>query len=314
MEEAAGIDLAEQHDCHCHLVERSECLHLIPSLGVGRVWLMGTRRQEWPVVAECGSKHPDRVVMAFGTRRRANRVCIHPWFADGASEAWPATLLELTRLLQSHPTALVGEIGLDGSATHPDTKLKYDMHTQYRVFSDQWDLAVTHQRPVSIHAVGCYGKLESFFQHHLKDVPKDLSRKDRDRLKRDGIDPTTLPDPSTHPSLAAHWPPAVMLHSYSGSVESIRNILRYPDPVATRFYFSFSEFVNGRLAFEKLQERLRAVPDDRVLVESDWNDARAVDERVVKAIELVARAKGWSLEDAARRMAANALRFLGKVA
>ncbi|KAI9354372.1 TatD related DNase-domain-containing protein [Zopfochytrium polystomum] len=109
----------------------------------------------------------------------------------------------------------------------------------------------------------------------------------------------------------AAFPPAVMLHSFSGPPELVQNLLRLPRPVASRFYFSFSTVVNARSAdAEKTRARIAAVPDDRILIESDLHDARLIDDACVAACRLVAGAKGWSLADTARRTAENAARFL----
>ncbi|ORY47275.1 Metallo-dependent hydrolase [Rhizoclosmatium globosum] len=263
---------------------------------------MSAKPSEWPAVDQAGTDEAikDRVVQAFG---------LHPWFLHQLTDP-DAALAELRNYLLKHPSALVGEIGLDGVATHPNTTTKYEFDQQLNYFTKQWNLAAELRRPVSVHAVGCYGKLEAFFQDSLRDVPKDLSRKQRDRLKKD-FD-YVEEDPTLHPSLKK-WPPAIMLHSYSGSTESIRNILRYPSTISTRFYFSFSHFVNSRTPFDRMKEKICAVPDDRILIESDLNDARVVDGACMLALDLVAKAKGWSLEDAAIRTGANALRFLSRV-
>ncbi|KAJ3232393.1 hypothetical protein HDU78_007174 [Chytriomyces hyalinus] len=325
-----AVDWSQIHDVHCHLVEREESLPLIETLKCNRVWLMGTRPSEWPLVEQSGIKFPRKVAMAFG---------IHPWFAHEFQDTDDA-IAQLRKYLVNQPASFVGEIGLDGIATHADTKVKYDMDHQLRMFTAQMKLAAELQRPVSVHAVGCFGKLESYFMELCKDVPKDLSRKEKERIRRSKLeaDPATTATSKTtttttasttaatmesqvsaqsnnnamHPSLNA-WPPAIMLHSYSGSPETIRNIMRYPSLVSSRFYFSFSHFVNGRMAFEKLQQRIAQVPDDRILIESDLNDPKVVDEACFKALEMVANAKGWSLDEATKRVGANAARFLGRL-
>ncbi|KAI9350853.1 hypothetical protein BDR26DRAFT_851636 [Obelidium mucronatum] len=295
------------HDVHCHVIDTLETLPLLSSQQVASVWVMGTKPKDWEQVQRLGQgEHKEKVIQAFG---------IHPWFAHTISD--PATSLsELKSLLANNLHSFVGEIGLDGVATHPGTSQKYDMPTQLSLFTQQWNIAAELKRPVSVHAVGCFGKLEGFFQVYLKDVPKDMSRKQRDKLMRDNDGGTVLQqqdgDVPRHPSLEK-WPPAIMLHSYSGSTESIRNILRYPKSVSSRFYFSFSYFVNSRTPFDRMKEKIAAVPDDRILIESDLDDMKAVDNACILALDLVARAKGWSLEDAAVRTGANALRFLSRV-
>jgi hypothetical protein len=62
-------------------------------------------------------------------------------------------------------------------------------------------------------------------------------------------------------------PTKVMLHSYGGSVEEIPKFCKLRG-IGDRFYFSFSHAINARTP-EKLAARIAAVPDDRLLIESD---------------------------------------------
>lgn len=96
-------------------------------------------------------------------------------------------------------------------------------------------LAAEFKRPVSVHCVKGYGHLLSYFTTLAK--------------KTDSC------------------PPKVMLHSYGGSVEEILRFCKIPN-IGSRFYFSFSHAINHRTP-EKLRARVAAVPDDRLLLESD---------------------------------------------
>lgn len=58
-----------------------------------------------------------------------------------------------------------------------------------------------------------------------------------------------------------------MLHSYGGSVEEIPRYYKLPG-IGDRFYYSFSHAINHRTP-DKLKARIVAVPDDRLLIESD---------------------------------------------
>lgn len=58
-----------------------------------------------------------------------------------------------------------------------------------------------------------------------------------------------------------------MLHSYGGSVEEIPRFCKLRG-IGPRFYFSFSHAINHRTP-DKLRARVAAVPDDRLLLESD---------------------------------------------
>ena len=55
---------------------------------------------------------------------------------------------------------------------------------------------------------------------------------------------------------------------------------------------------------------LQMVPDDRLLLESDIDTAGAVDEEVRTMAAVIAEAKGWSIQEVARRTRVNAERFV----
>lgn len=55
--------------------------------------------------------------------------------------------------------------------------------------------------------------------------------------------------------------------------------------------------------------RIRAVPDDRLLLESDQDSPSRIDDGLFAILGVVAEAKGWSLEQAAQRAAENFAAF-----
>ena len=81
---------------------------------------------------------------------------IHPWYTDGLTDNW---LDELETLLQQHPSALIGEIGLCKAAknlrSHPNGK-QAALLLQRNVFKKQFMLAAKLRRGVSIHYVSYY--------------------------------------------------------------------------------------------------------------------------------------------------------------
>ena len=147
-----------------------------------------------------------------------------------AHEDWAA---RLAHFLASNPNALVGEVGVDRSAVIPGTKARVRFDHQMALLREQLAIAAAYGRPVSVHCVLGYGHLLQLFA---------------------GLAPGTCPR-------------AVMLHSYGGSPEEVPRFTRLPG-IGQRFYFSFSAAINGRTP-EKLAARIRAVPDDRLLLESD---------------------------------------------
>ena len=84
-----------------------------------------------------------------------------------------------------------------------------------------------------------------------------------------------------------------------------------------RLFFGFSHSVNvamggapGSKAHAALLEAIRAVPTDRLLVESDVDEEERSAAATALAVRLVADARSWSLEEAAARTAQNGLRFM----
>ena len=96
------------------------------------------------------------------------------------------------------------------------------------------------------------------------------------------------------------------MHSYGGTaafVESLTRMKRW----GPRFYFGFSSAVN--LRSPKTEDVVRAVPADRLLVESDLVSPEKADAELREMVAFVARARGWTVEEAARITRENARRF-----
>ncbi|KIZ06047.1 TatD DNase family protein [Monoraphidium neglectum] len=183
----------------------------------------------------------------------------------------------LRGLLSAYPHALVGEIGIDRAAVIPGSRARVRFDHQLALLREQLALAAELSRPVSIHCVRGYGHLLQLF--------------------------------AALPASGAGCPPAVMLHSYGGSPEDVARFCRLPG-IGRRFFFSFSAAINAR-APDKLVARVRAVPDDRLLVESDQVSALLVEGGMADICYIVAGAKGWGLEEAARRTLENFNAFYG---
>ncbi|KAJ3108854.1 hypothetical protein HDU97_010126 [Phlyctochytrium planicorne] len=282
-------------DVHSHLIDSPETLDRIDEIKSSTVIIMGTRVGDWEVLEKL-TKVSSKAVIAFG---------IHPWFAHQVGtpggEVSPTEWLQnMEARLVSNKDALVGEIGLDGIATYPNTNTKYDMDHQMYIFTQQFDLAARLQRCVSVHAVQCFGKVLDFLGPRAKRFPK----------KRRANQSTPELEAEQTMELKA-WPPGIMLHSFSGSMDILKAIMQYPAPISSRFYFSFSTVVNGR-SLQKTMEKIRAIPDDRILIESDLHDSEMVDDACLQACKMVAEAKGWSPRDAAEKTGANAREFLRK--
>ena len=298
---------------------------------------------------------------------------VHPWYVHENSPGW---LSRLRANLVAHPSAVVGEIGLCKCAKNlrgPGNKAKH-WPLQLEACSLQLELAAELRRPASVHCVQAHGGLATLFSALLQSSTGTPAREENKHLAEEQ---TSIRNPRTVEAAASTntneatsreesalplpdipiWrrlPPAIALHSFSGSVGQLANFLALetaavhnsskhkakkaggkksaaqpgtPAPVEaapphTTFYFGFSHTINvgaGQVASTALLATIRAVPDDRLLIESDEvggvlsNEDGALGRcagAMVRAVQLVADAKGWSCEEAAARTSANAQRFL----
>ncbi|MCC5854431.1 MAG: TatD family hydrolase [Idiomarina sp.] len=123
-------------DSHCHLdfpifdVDRSEVMARAVSQGIQRFVVPGVARLQWTRLLEL-AKHYPQWYLAFG---------LHPYFTQ---EHVPADLMHLHEHLKAHPTALVGEIGLDVTCEN--------WPLQQLLFQGQLDLASAFHRPIILH-------------------------------------------------------------------------------------------------------------------------------------------------------------------
>ncbi|TPX56008.1 hypothetical protein PhCBS80983_g04868 [Powellomyces hirtus] len=308
---------ADLVDAHCHPTDTPATLGAVATLRTRRVLMMGTREGDWDAIADAASKWPTRVVPAFG---------VHPWFAHTVPTPPSASAFtSLERILASHPGALVGEIGIDSVAKDRTTGELYPFDQQLAVFRAQLALAGRMGRPVSVHTVRAHGCLVDVMREMAGKRQKKRNWKKERELDRfytqgdsddddgneHGGEKEQREEEEEEVSRGASIPPAIMHHSYSGSTETIRALVSLPNGMGARFYFSFSTGVNGRSP--KTTDHIRAVPDDRILIESDLHDAQQIDAAVNDACRMVAEAKGWTMKETAERTRRNAERFLESV-
>ena len=123
-------------DCHAHLADERMFPRLDDILarsrqnGLRRVLANAARLVEFDCIAAMASK--TGVAVAFG---------IHPFWP----EEWPSAKTALEAALKSHPSAAVGEIGLDfyngrGNQSEQET-----------AFAEQLAMALKYGRPVCLH-------------------------------------------------------------------------------------------------------------------------------------------------------------------
>ena len=192
--------------------------------------------------------------------------------------------------LESHKSAILGEIGLDKAAVNLDTREKFDWNTQVRIFLSQMDIATRLQRPVSIHSVQTHGYLLDYFMDLEASCKAAASQRSSDHLP---------------------CPPTIMLHSFSASKEVLSSLVRLKT-IGSRFYFSYSDIVNGR-TLKKTLERIAATPENQLLIESDVHNVVDVPKAMDDVVDLVMKAKSWSREQVLEITTRNSLRFLRKL-
>lgn len=140
-------------DAHNHLHDarlagaEEEIVRELQRLRVAGAVVNGTRENDWPAVeAYCARNTWARC--SFG---------LHPWHVPGRSADWLASLREV---LERHPAAAVGEIGLDRWVAN------HDLPDQLEVFGAQLALAEEQDRAVTIHCLRAWGALYEYLRAH----------------------------------------------------------------------------------------------------------------------------------------------------
>ncbi|GIQ84558.1 TatD family protein [Kipferlia bialata] len=193
-----------------------------------------------PLLDQCRSSN-DMMVPALGVHpMNVSRVVTEDTDAKGETSL---TVLDrmLTEGRAKGSLVHVGETGLDGRLTKglSAEDAARERESQEHMFSEHCRLAVKHQCPVQVHII---------------------SRK-----------------PSCWPVLTAtlqrHTPPAVVLHAYSGSLDNFVQVL-----MPLNCYLSVAPFVLDKTA-KKMRRCARECPLDRLLIETDMDDAMWTEHR-----------------------------------
>lgn len=206
---------------------------------------------------------------------------VHPWFLhELTDEDWelsstttsihkdedpttasavPRWIQEMEDLLLEHPQIPVGEIGLDNFHFDPTTKeLTTPMATQLLALEHQLSLATKLQRPVSVHCVRAMGKiLEAFQKTHAK-----------------------------HKSL----PPRIYFHAFGGKPSTVTQLYRTLESKCptTKCYFGFAPIIN--FASPKTIQVIQTVGLDRLVLETDHEDAARVPSSMASGLQVVSEA------------------------
>lgn len=239
--------------------------------------------------------------------------------------------------LERYPLALVGEIGLDRSFRIPEAWLpaqvegrdealtpggregrklspyRVSMDHQRKVLLAQLHLAGEMQRAVSVHGVQAHGivyeTLAETWKGYERRVPSKKERKKQEAAVKVNAEPApnAEADPETSPSSGPKpYPPRICLHSFSGPAETLK---QYTAPsVPCEIFFSFNTTINSwsDSGDGKVEAAVRAVPDERIVVESDLHTAgENMDSHLEDIARMLCKVKGWELEDGVKRLGKN---------
>lgn len=242
--------------------------------------------------------------------------------------------------LERYPLALVGEIGLDRSFRIPEVRppenennrdgsltpggreerklspYRVQILHQKKLFKAQLDLAGEMQRAVSIHGVQAHGlvfeTLQETWKGHEKQV---LSKRQKKKQAKNSNPVAEIEDEDGKKQNSPKpFPPRICLHSYSGNPEAFKQYLNPAIPA--EIYASFSTAINlpdrhDATASTALECLIKAVPDDRLLVESDLHTAGLrMDDHLEDMVRRLCEIKGWNLNEGVERLGRNWKRFV----
>jgi Tat protein secretion system quality control protein TatD with DNase activity len=258
---------------------------------------------------------------------------------------------ETRERLKRFPNALVGEVGLDKMFRLPGAWTQHDLDNrdeeitpgsregrrlspykvkiahQRLVLKTQLQLAGEMQRAVSVHSVQSHGAvfevLKELWKGHERVV---LSRRKREKLqdaegaisedeeededRREKHRTTNNNSKPANTQRPLPFPPRICMHSYSGPIDPIRQFLQQSNP--SDVYFSFSAVINfSGLSARKVTDVIKALPAERILIESDLHIAGAqMDELLEDAARQICEIRGWELKEGVQQLADNWRRFV----
>ena len=212
---------------------------------------------------------------------------VHPWFLHELTEQdWllsepsqlPFWITEIEKRVRSTPGAIVGEIGLDGFHFDPDTEeLVSPMDQQVEAFRLQMELAARLEKPVSVHGVQCYGTMMPI----LSELKKSKTK----------------------------LPPKIYFHAFGGKAGTVDQLTALCGRETGRVYFGFAPVVNFRSP--KTAEIVRKVGIERLVLETDHEDAACVPQSIEECIRFLSETLEMEEQEVIDRTTANAFDLYG---
>lgn len=243
------------------------------------------------------------------------------------------------RYLRYYPLALVGEVGLDRSFRIPDTWLpeqaeerddaltpggregrrlspyRVSMEHQKKVLLAQLALAGEMQRAVSVHGVQAHGivfeTVSQTWKGHERRVPTKKERKRAEATTKANADPPDAEDEKSEAAVPTPYPPRICLHSFSGPAETVKQYIAPSVPCDV--FFSFSTTINAwsNDGDGKVEAAVKAVPEDRIVIESDLHTAGdRMDSYLEQIVRKICQVRGWHLKDGVKVLGANWRHFV----
>ncbi|KAF4999932.1 hypothetical protein FGRMN_2170 [Fusarium graminum] len=231
------------------------------------------------------------------------------------------------RLIED-PFAMIGEIGLDkpfrlpmqwtdprperdptrtpgGRERRQLSQHRISIPHQKAVFMAHLKLAGELGRAVSVHGVQVHGILydalsESWKGHELR------GRRSRDKENKNRSKCAAAEEDTAKP-----YPPRICLHSFSGKSDAVKQYLKPSIPATIFFSFCKANNLATEGAREKVEDAVKAAPDNRILVESDLHTAGdQMDSELEEMYRAICGFKGWSLEEGVGKIADNYREFV----
>jgi Tat protein secretion system quality control protein TatD with DNase activity len=277
---------------HVHMGPSEPMRALFPSsnasqsaatVSISGMAIMSTHPRDYSSVQQIANDLPKthsnlRVVPCFG---------VHPWWLHELTDRdWeraspsdnPSWIHQLESVLLSNRNSIVGETGLDGFHFDPQTNdLVSTMETQVEAFRLQMELAARLKRHVSLHAVQAFGPLLETLSS-LKKAPCGL-------------------------------PPKIYFHAFGGKAATVDQLTAICGRQPGACYFGFAPVVNFRSP--KTASVIRKVGIERLVLETDHEDAALVQESLMEGIRLISTALDVEPHEVVEQTTRNAFDLYG---